>query len=89
MARVYDGRGRLLPWGLRSVERAIYAVTGIDAEREMGWREYARAMAVFTLTGAGILYAILRLQSYLPLNPTGAASASRRTRTGRAMPGNR
>ncbi|HCU37689.1 MAG TPA: potassium-transporting ATPase subunit KdpA [Armatimonadetes bacterium] len=74
MASVYDGNGRSLPWGLRSVERAIYAVTGIDAEREMGWREYARAMAVFTLAGAGILYAMLRLQSYLPLNPTGTAS---------------
>lgn len=76
MARVYDGSGRSLPWGLRSVEKAIYTVTGIDAEREMGWREYARAMVSFTLAGAGVLYAMLRLQAHLPLNPTGATSVS-------------
>ena len=34
LARVFDGRARLLA----PVERGIYALCGIDPDRQMGWR---------------------------------------------------
>ncbi|MGD0676353.1 MAG: potassium-transporting ATPase subunit KdpA [Polyangiaceae bacterium] len=72
MARVYDGEPILLEKGLGWLERLIYRLSGVPADaeqREMSWTTYAVAMLVFN--GAGILavYAIERLQGFLPLNP--------------------
>ena len=35
----------------------------------MGWIEYALAMLWFNLAGALVVYALQRLQQWLPLNP--------------------
>jgi K+-transporting ATPase ATPase A chain len=67
MAAVGEGRVRfLLPF-----ERAIYAVAGVDPARGMGWRGYTLAMLAANLVGFLLLYALLRLQASLPLNPQG------------------
>jgi K+-transporting ATPase ATPase A chain len=67
MAMVGEGRLRfLLP-----LERAIYAVAGVDAARGMGWRGYTMAMLAANLAGFLLLYALLRLQGSLPFNPQG------------------
>lgn len=50
-------------------ERRLLAACGIDAAREMGWREYALAVLVFNAAGAMLLFAILVAQASLPLNP--------------------
>lgn len=56
---------------LAPLERMIYAVAGIDPARGMGWRGYTLAMLAANLAGFVVLYALLRLQGVLPLNPQG------------------
>src|SRR5581483_195797 len=41
----------------------------IDPAAEMGWEQYALAALCFTACGTALLYAILRTQQWLPLNP--------------------
>lgn len=48
------------------VERAIYRVSKLDATREMNFRQYSIAFIIFTLIGTLALYALLRLQQFLP-----------------------
>lgn len=52
------------PFGawLGPVERAIYRFCGVDRRREMDWKEYALAFALFSFAGTLLLYLILRLQ---------------------------
>lgn len=66
MARVFVGERTFLDPVLRPAERAIYRVTRVDALAEMKWREYAAAFVLFGLAGTLALYAILRLQHWLP-----------------------
>ena len=56
---------------LAPVERAIYAAAGIDPAQGMGWRGYTLAMLSANAAGFVVLYALLRLQGSLPLNPQG------------------
>ena len=46
----------------------------------MGWKRYAVALLVFNTVGALFVYAVQRLQAWLPLNPAGACPMSARTR---------
>ena len=76
MARVFEGR---VPWGLRflgPIERLTYRAAGIDPDREMTWRQYARAVLAFSLLGVLSVYAFQRLQGFLPLNPEGLPAVS-------------
>jgi K+-transporting ATPase ATPase A chain len=54
------------------VERVIYRLVGVDPEREQRWTGYAGSLLAFSLTSCVGLYAILRFQGSLPLNPTHA-----------------
>lgn len=69
MARVYEGKASFAGKVLGPLERLIYRACGIRAEDEMEWKTYALAMLVFNLAGILLVYAILRLQAALPLNP--------------------
>ena len=69
MTRVFARERTWLDPVLRPVERAIYALTGVDETREMRWTEYAAAMLLFSLVSMLLLYAIERLQGLLPFNP--------------------
>src|SRR6202048_3894855 len=71
MARVFQGERVFLTPVLGPVERAVYRLCRIDAEREMGWKGYAFAVIAFSLVSFAYLYALLRLQGDLPLNPQG------------------
>ena len=51
------------------VERGFYKLAGIDASREQSWVGYAVALMVFNVAGIVTLFAILKLQWYLPINP--------------------
>ncbi len=71
MARVYEGRPGWLDRVLGPVERLCYRVAGIDPAAEMGWRGYAVAALAVNAAGAAVVYALQRLQGWLPLNPAG------------------
>jgi len=69
MAHVFEGRQI---WPLRAgapLERGIYRLAGVDAAREMGWKEYAAGLLLFNALGALTVYLLQRFQLWLPLNP--------------------
>src|SRR5262249_54279269 len=69
MTRVFNRERTFLDPVLRPLERLIYRLTGVDESREMRWTEYGIAMLLFSAVSMAVLYAIQRLQYYLPLNP--------------------
>jgi K+-transporting ATPase ATPase A chain len=76
MARVYEGRSvgldRVLGW----LERLLYRFSGVQPDREMGWKTYALAMLLFNFTGVLVVYVLQRLQGVLPLNPQGLGAVT-------------
>src|SRR5207253_10125302 len=71
MTRVFAGERTFLTPLLRPVERAVYWCCGVDEKEEQHWLTYAVAMLFFSVIGFVTLYALQRLQSYLPFNPEG------------------
>ncbi|WP_296580852.1 potassium-transporting ATPase subunit KdpA [Xanthobacter sp.] len=69
MTRVFAGERTFLSPVLRPIEGAIFALGGVDPKREQTWLGYTLAMLLFHVVGFLILYAVLRLQDLLPLNP--------------------
>ena len=51
------------------VEGVLYRLAGVRSDEQMGWRRYAIAMLVFNMLGLFAVYALQRLQQWLPLNP--------------------
>jgi K+-transporting ATPase ATPase A chain len=76
MARVFTGERTFLSPVLSPAERVFYWAGGIDPKAEQGWLTYALSMLAFSMAGFAALYAILRLQFWLPLNPQGFAGMS-------------
>ena len=74
MTRVFEGERTFLSPILNPVERVFYALAGIDPKTEQRWTSYATSMLVFNFFGFLVLYAILRLQDTLPLNPQGMSA---------------
>ncbi len=69
LARVGDGAPVPgLRW-LGGLERLIYRLCGIPPEQAMGWKSYAIALMLFNGLGTLVVYALQRLQAWLPLNP--------------------
>lgn len=58
---------------LAPVERGFYKLSGVDPAREQSWVGYAVALLAFNIAGMILLFAILKLQGGLPLNPQGFA----------------
>ncbi len=57
-------------------ESWIYRLCGVKAEAEMGWLSYALAILLFNALGALTVYALQRLQLWLPLNPQAMTNVS-------------
>ena len=74
MAKVFSGEKTFLTPVLKPLEIGIYKLSGIDRDREQGWLGYTLAMLAFSVAGFVVLYAIMRLQAYLPVNPQGFAA---------------
>ena len=56
------------PTRLAGFDRALLRLMGVR-DTAMDWREYARAVLLFSLLGALLLYVLQRVQGWLPLNP--------------------
>jgi len=69
MTKVFNREKTFMDPVLRPVERLIYRLTGVDENSEMRWTEYAISMLLFSLVSMVVLYAMERLQGYLPFNP--------------------
>jgi potassium-transporting ATPase potassium-binding subunit len=71
MARVFSNERTFLSPVLAPVERGFYWLAGVNPEQEQSWRGYTLAMLVFNGLGFVLLYALMRFQTLLPLNPQG------------------
>ena len=68
LSAVMDGSSRVVRV-FGPLERALYRVAGVDAGSEMNWKQYTVATIAFNALGVLFLYALLRLQGFLPGNP--------------------
>ncbi len=73
---VFNGKRTWLSPVMRPVERALYAVSGVDEHSEQDWKIYTVAMLIFSAAILLLLYAIERLQGVLPLNPQGMSGVN-------------
>lgn len=85
LARITAGERGFLHPVLAPVERGLYALAGVDPARGMSWQGYAAALILLNALHFLMLYAMLRLQFYLPLNPDHLAGMSPRLAFNTAM----
>ncbi len=60
LARTVESRRHL------ALERAGYRLVGVDPDADQRWPVYLRSVLAFSLVSIVVLYAMLRLQAYLP-----------------------
>jgi len=72
IANVMEGRFKLAG----RIEGGLYRLCGIKADMDMGWLQYALAILLFNGLGVLVVYAMQRLQFWLPLNPQAMANLS-------------
>ena len=73
IARLWAGN---LPRWMHSLEAPLYRLAGTAPDSTMKWSGYAIALLGFNLLGALVVYALQRMQVYLPLNPAGLGNVS-------------
>jgi len=66
MTRVFSHNRTALDRLCLPVERLIYRAASMDPDARMTGKEYAACFVLFSLAGTLVLYAILRLQQFLP-----------------------
>ncbi|WP_200331285.1 potassium-transporting ATPase subunit KdpA [Leucobacter sp. L43] len=71
LVALYRPFGDYLAWTYTSrkhwrVERIIYRIIGVDGQTEQTWRAYLRGVLVISAVGVLIVYALQRLQPWLP-----------------------
>ena len=76
MARIYQGERTFLDPLLWPVEKLIYRLCGVDPDEEMNCKVYAFVMLLFNGLGLLVVYALQRIQGFLPLNPQGFGAVS-------------
>ncbi len=75
MANVFEGRRTFLTPVLRPLERLTYRACGVREDVEQRWTQYAASLIAFSLVGFLFVYAMQRLEGFLPLNPMGFGTA--------------
>lgn len=76
MARVYAGAIPVFVRWLQPLENGLYRLSGIQSSQGMSWLRYAMAFLAFNLLGLLVVYALQRLQLWLPLNPQGLSNVT-------------
>ncbi len=69
MARVFEGERTLLSPVIRPIEKLFYTLFGVREDEDMRWTTYTFAMLAFSVVGALLTFALLRMQGHLPFNP--------------------
>ena len=73
LARLSSGQ---LPGWMHKLEAPLFRLAGTSPDKQMNWSHYAMALLAFNVLGAFAVYALQRLQVWLPLNPAGMAAVS-------------
>ncbi|MFJ9453285.1 potassium-transporting ATPase subunit KdpA [Herbaspirillum sp. NPDC101397] len=75
IARVMEGKSAVnRVFG--GIEHFFYRLCGIRSDADMGWKQYALSLLLFNIVGMFVVYALQRLQFWLPLNPAGMVNVS-------------
>src|SRR5207245_9017960 len=69
MAAVFMGKKTPLDRVLDPIDNAIYKVSGVNPLEQQRWPAYVKAMLLANLAMFAILFVILEVQQFLPLNP--------------------
>nr|WP_319527930.1 potassium-transporting ATPase subunit KdpA [Pseudomonas laurentiana] len=72
LAALMEGRFNLAT----RIESPLYRLAGVRLDAQMTWLQYALALILFNALGLIAVYALQRLQGWLPLNPQGMAAVS-------------
>ncbi|MDO8252464.1 MAG: potassium-transporting ATPase subunit KdpA, partial [Rhodoferax sp.] len=73
LARLSSGN---VPLWMQRVEAPLFRLAGTSAKESMNWSHYALAVLAFNALGVLVVYALQRLQVWLPLNPAGMVAVS-------------
>ncbi len=73
LARLCSGQ---LPVWMHKLEAPLYRLAGTSADKSMKWSHYSLALLAFNALGVLVVYALQRLQVWLPLNPAGMVAVS-------------
>lgn len=76
MTRVFTGERTFISPLLHPVEIAVYRIGGVDETGEQHWVTYTVAMLLFHVLVFLSLYALMRFQEFLPLNPQGMTAVA-------------
>ncbi|MBI1208785.1 MAG: potassium-transporting ATPase subunit KdpA [Azospirillum sp.] len=76
LAQVFQGKPTWATPAAAPVERLIFRLAGVDPAQEQHWTHYAGSVLAFTLVGILLLYGLMRVQDWLPLNPDGQAAVA-------------
>ena len=76
IANVMEGRHNAATRLGQRFELLLYRCCGVDCKEDMSWLQYAKALLLFNAIGAVFVYALQRLQTWLPLNPQQFPAAS-------------
>ena len=76
IANVMEGRPSLALRVGGPIEAVIYRLCGVRKNEEMGWLRYALAILLFNGLGVFAVYALQRIQLWLPFNPQQMANVS-------------
>jgi K+-transporting ATPase ATPase A chain len=76
MVKIFSGERTFMHILLRPLERLIYRVCRVDENEEQHWTSYTAAMLMFSVVSLLVLYALQRLQYYLPVNPRNFAAVA-------------
>jgi potassium-transporting ATPase potassium-binding subunit len=71
MAAIFTHKRTWLDPVLDPVDNAIYRISGVNPREEMRWPAYVKAMLITNFVMWAILFVILEVQQFLPLNPDG------------------
>jgi len=69
MTAVFERHKTFLDPVLGPCERLLYRITGVTADQEMRWTQYAVAMLTFSAATLLLTYVVQRLQAYLRGTP--------------------
>jgi K+-transporting ATPase ATPase A chain len=75
LAGLMDGSGRIVK-AAKKLEDKVLGLIGASPDLEMGWKDYAFAVLMFSVVGVLLTYALQRLQLWLPFNPQAMPNVS-------------
>ncbi|AZA92637.1 potassium-transporting ATPase subunit A [Chryseobacterium nakagawai] len=76
IANVYGYKKTFLDPVFQPIEKLIYKISGINANRQMNWKQNMYAMLAINLVWFVIGFILLMTQAWLPLNPDGNPNMS-------------